>query len=306
MEYKLSYTWNTVFVAAGHPAMLLPMQQQPSAVLPNLLPAALLQPPMLLPMQQLPFPPGLNAVAEFLPSEPNAVADSSSALFVAGAPEDWLHPQSAQHSGLLVKRPLCGAYDDLHPHVDMAMRRFSKSELKLGYGVMRAVKNENPADLATGLHASIEALLAEAKLPEPLSKQIYDDACILGKAVGCMCPFARELEFKLEVFGENSCSRWHQDKYAGRAIVSYTGHVGTEYTSQANVDFWELNNCGNNACIIKQPDQVFAVDVGDMLFIKGTLFPCGPNGLVHRAPEKRYHSNGNIINRLVLKIDVPS
>ena len=41
-----------------------------------------------------------------------------------------------------------------------------------------------------------------------------------------MCPFARELEFKLEVFGENSCSRWHQDKYAGRAIVSYTGHVG--------------------------------------------------------------------------------
>ena len=117
---------------------------------------------------------------------------------------------------------------------------------------------------------------------------------------------ARELEFKLEVFGENSCSRWHQDKYAGRAIVSYTGHVGTEYTSHANVDFWELNNCGNNACIIKQPDQVFAVDVGDMLFIKGTLFPWGSNGLVHKAPEKRYHSNGNIINRLVLKIDVPS
>ena len=88
--------------------------------------------------------------------------------------------------------------------------------------------------------------------------------------------------------------------------MSYTGSVGTEYTSHANVDFWELNNCGNNACIIKQPDQVFAVDVGDMLFIKGTLFPWGSNGLVHKAPEKRYHSNGNIINRLVLKIDVPS
>ena len=42
-----------------------------------------------------------------------------------------------------------------------------------------------------------------------------------------------------------------------------------------------------------------------MLFIKGTLFPWGSNGLVHKAPEKRYHSNGNIINRLVLKIDVP-
>ena len=109
-----------------------------------------------------------------------------------------------------------------------------------------------------------------------------------------MCPFARELEFKLEVFGENSCSRWHQDKYAGRAIVSYTGHVGTEYTSHANVDFWELNNCGNNACIIKQPDQVFAVDVGDMLFIKGTLSlglqRAGAQGAREAIPQQRqYH-----------------
>ena len=265
--------------------MLLPMQQQPSAFpsdiarLPNLLPAALLQPPMLLPMQQLP--------SAFLPSGPNAVADSS-ALFVADAGlEDWLYPQSAQHSGLLFKRPFCGAYDDLHPHVDAAMWRFHKSELKSGYGVMRAVKNGNPADLATGLHTSIEALLAEAKLPEALSKQIYHDACSLGKVVGCMCPFARELEFKLEIFGENSCSRWHQDKYAGRAIVSYTGHVGTEYTSHANVNFWELNNCGNNKHIIQDDDQIFAVNVGDMLFIKGTLYPSGSNGLVHKAPEKR-------------------
>ena len=253
---------------------------------------------MLLPMQQLP--------PAFLPSGPNAVADSSSsALFVAGALDDWLQPQSAQHSGLLVKRPFCGAWDDLHPHVDSAMRRFEKSELKLGYGVMRAVKNGNPADLAAGLHASIDALLAEAKLPEPLSKQIYSDACSLGKVVGFMCPFASELEFKLEIFGENSCSRWHQDKYAGRAIVSYTGRVGTEYTSHANVNFWELNNCGNNKHIIKDEDQIFAVDVGDMLFIKGTLFPWGSNGLVHKACEKRYHSDGKIINRLVLKIDVP-
>lgn len=172
---------------------------------------------------------------QLLPSRANSLADSSSALFVAGALDDWLHPQSAQHSGLLVKRPFCGAFDELHPHIDKAMRRFEKSELQSGHGMTAEVKNGSPADLATGLHTSIEALLAEAGLPEPLSKQIYIDALLLGKVVGSMCQFARVLEVKLEIFGENSCSRWHQDKYAGRAIVSYTGRIGTEYTSHANV-----------------------------------------------------------------------
>ena len=169
--------------------MLLPMQQPSAAIdmLPNVLPAALLQPPML-PSMQLPSALPLKSPSlpmQQLPSAllPNAVA---APLFVTGAPEDWLHPQSAQHSGLLVKRPFSGAFDEHHPEVDSAMWRFHKSELRLGYGVMRAVKNGNPAELATGLHASIGDLLAKAKLPEPLSRQIYTDACSLGKVVGSM------------------------------------------------------------------------------------------------------------------------
>ena len=125
-----------------------------------------------LPVQQLP-----SALL------PDAVA---APLFITGAPEDWLQPQSAQHNGLLVKRPFSGAFDEHHPEVDSAMWRFHKSELRLGYGVMRAVKNGNPAELAAGLHASIGDLLAEAKLPEPLSRQIYTDACSLGKVIGSM------------------------------------------------------------------------------------------------------------------------
>ena len=169
--------------------MLLPMQQPSAGVdmLPNVLPAALLQPPML-PSMQLPSALPLKSPSlpmQQLPSAhlPNAVA---APLFVTGAPEDWLQPQSAQHNGLLVKRPFSGAFDEHHPEVDSAMWRFHKSELRLGYGVMRAVKNGNPAELATGLHASIGDLLAEAKLPEPLSRQIYTDACSLGKVVGSM------------------------------------------------------------------------------------------------------------------------
>ena len=169
--------------------MLLPMQQPSAGVdmLPNVLPAALLQPPML-PSMQLPSALPLKSPSlpmQQLPSAllPNAVA---APLFITGAPEDWLQPQSAQHNGLLVKRPFSGAFDEHHPEVDSAMWRFHKSELRLGYGVMRAVKNGNPAELATGLHASIGDLLAEAKLPEPLSRQIYTDACSLGKVVGSM------------------------------------------------------------------------------------------------------------------------
>merc|ERR1711871_1003921 len=97
---------------------------------------------------------------------------------------------------------------------------------------------------------------------------------------------------------------WHRDIYIGRTIVTYNSH-GTDYTCNENVDFWELENCGNNACIIKDLDQVRNVEIGVILFIKGKLFP-GSTGLVHKSPEKRYHKDGRVVNRLVLKVDVPA
>lgn len=154
------------------------------------------------------------------------------------------------------------------------------------------------------MHTSVEQLLSTAGLPDGLSKQIFCDALSIGKSVGALCPSARELEVKLEIFGENSCKRWHQDNYMGRAIVSYTGRIGTEYTGDANVDFWELRNCGNNQCIIKDENNINAVCVGDILFIKGLKYPVGANGLVHKSPAATYHPDGRIVNRLCLKVDV--
>lgn len=87
--------------------------------------------------------------------------------------------------------------------------------------------------------------------------------------------------------------------------MSYTGITGTMYTDDSNIDFWELQHCGNNKCIIRNTDDIKSVDVGDILFIKGTGFPKGVSGLVHKSAEKKYNKDGDIINRLVLKVDVP-
>ena len=122
--------------------------------------------------------------------------------------------------------------------------------------------------------------------------------------MGALCSSSPELELKLEIFGENTCARWHKDRFVGRAIVSYTGAVGTEYSRDSNVDEWELENGGSNERIIRDVDEVECVGVGDILFIKGTQFPHGKAGLVHKSPAKVYHGDGRILNRLVLKVDV--
>ena len=226
---------------------------------------------------------------------------STSPVFVCDKPEQWLQPQSSQYSGLLAKRPFPGRFDPYRAAIDDALERFGdNAQLKT-----TVHHNGVQGDVLTNLQEPLDELLAEAALPAVVSGQLRRDACTMSEVVASLCPSATQLDVKVEIFGENSCSRWHQDQYVGRGIISYTGEVGTDYTSDANVDFWELQNCGNNACIIRDKRQIRSVDVGDFFFIKGTMFP-GTNGLVHKSPEKTYHADGSIVNRLVLKVDLPS
>lgn len=144
----------------------------------------------------------------------------------------------------------------------------------------------------------------KAALPPALGKQIENDACALAARVASLLPSSPTLEVKLEIFGGNGCVRWHQDHYVARAIVSYTGAVATMYTDDSNVNFWELNHCGHNDCIIKNPQEVYAADTGNFLLIKGKTYPAGAKGLVHKSPEIQYHPSGqSVVNRLVLKVD---
>jgi len=224
------------------------------------------------------------------------------ALFVAESVDEWVRPQSLAHNGLLVKRPFDGKWDALARDIDDSASRIGETE-----GLTCKVENGSPGLLSARLRDSVRQLLAVADLPPPLSEQIISDAQVMGVAFGSMCPTARQLEVKLEIIGRNTCARWHQDHFVGRAITTYTGHSGTVYTRDDNVDFWELTHCGKNECVIRDADLIESVGVGDILFIKGTQFSSvfgGANGLVHKSPEKDYHEDGRIVNRLVLKIDV--
>ena len=218
-------------------------------------------------------------------------------LFTTTTLDGWLDPQSLQHSGLLVQRNLKGKFDQFRADIDAAVHR-------LGIDQALSITVMNTRSKNQQLCESVKALLSEAALPESLSTQICSDACALAEIVGSLLPSARELEIKLEIFGAVSCSRWHRDSYAGRAIVSYTGETGTEYIRDGNVDMWQLENRGDNESVVKDDNKICAVDTGDFFFIKGALYPQGTKGIVHKAPEKMYHEDGRILNRLVLKVDV--
>ena len=236
----------------------------------------------------------------WLPSTYSAVTPKKhrAAVYVADDIDGWMRTEGTKHNGLLVERPFDGRWEGLHAEVDEAVDRWPS------YALCTQVDN---ADLASNLDASVKELLEAAALPAALAAQVRDDACRMGLVVGELCAFAPLLEVKLEIFGENSCSRWHQDYYAGRAIITYTGGVGTEYLDDSNVDFHELEHCGNNDCIIRDKRQVRRVMPGDMLFMKGRRFPgAGAGALVHKSPEKRYHPDGRVVHRLLLKIDVPA
>ena len=224
------------------------------------------------------------------------------ALFVTDSLKDWLRPESREHKGLLVSRTMDCAWDEREMD--------GLGGLSIGGARLRtSVENCHCCsdDLPARLHDSISKLLTEAgSLPESLREQIRSDACSIGSTVGAMCPTARELELVLEVFGENTCARWHIDQFMGRAIVTYTGVEGTMYSGDSNVNLWQLQNGGKNDRIIHDVAEVESVNLGDILFIKGSQFPHGEAGLVHKSPTKRYHEDGRVVNRLLLKIDVVS
>jgi hypothetical protein len=241
-------------------------------------------------------------------SRPEAEAGGSECLFVTDTASGWVAPESQHYNGLLVQRS--ATWGDHQAWVDKMAAASDNPlsetvQLRQAASALDVVVENGPHDELLERLAVVGArLVAAASLPEPLAQQVKADVCSVGVIVGALCSSSKLL-VKLETLGENVCGRWHCDHYVGRAIVSYTGVTGTLYTGDENVNFWELENCGNNDHIIRDQREVRAVAVGDILFIKGTKFPGqGANSLVHKSAEKSYHKDGRLLNRLALKIDV--
>jgi len=223
---------------------------------------------------------------------------ASPVLYVCRSLQEWLQPGSAQYQGLLVPRsPTWGDFQQL---LD---RKAAQGIFGREQALLRTVRRGRGGNF-DNVGPVIREMLAKAALPSDVSRTIESDACQISTTLAWLCPSAAEVEVKLEVMGESVCSRWHRDNYRGRAIVSYN-LAATMFTADSNVNEWELENCGNNDHIIRDTNKVCNLGVGDILFIKGMLFPSGAKGLIHKSADRQFHPGGSVMNRLVLKVDVP-
>jgi len=214
-------------------------------------------------------------------------------IYKCGSLSQWNSPESDKYQGLCVQR-------SFHPEFFKAIVQNIAA-----FGEAKRVEYVNPqvsrAEFVARLKLAGEQL--SMGLPVQLAKMINQDAQAMAWAVAELLPEAKEIIIKLEQFGTSVCGRWHTDNYVARALVTYNCS-GTEYTSDSNTDFYEMEHCGNNDHIIRDKSLVRSINVGDILLIKGDRFPGSAKRFVHKSPAPQFHADGSCITRLVLKVDV--
>eukprot|EP00928_Gymnodinium_smaydae_P015141 TRINITY_DN15548_c0_g1_i1.p1 TRINITY_DN15548_c0_g1~~TRINITY_DN15548_c0_g1_i1.p1 ORF type:complete len:305 (-),score=50.43 TRINITY_DN15548_c0_g1_i1:423-1289(-) len=228
--------------------------------------------------------------------KPAASTELLGNIFSSSSLDFWSCDETDGFQGLLVPRRIDpGRFQE---HVDKIAAGCDNGSADIQVAVdMQVPAEEFSAKILSAASVMSEGLMA------PLANMVRQDVEAMTRSMAQLVPRAKQLVLKREFFALNNCGRWHQDWYVARLLTSYNCS-GTEYTDDANVDFWELTNCGNNDCIIKDKSRVRCVNVGDLFLMKGTLFPSTANGLVHKSPEPSFHSDGRPMVRLLLKCDV--
>jgi len=200
--------------------------------------------------------------------------------------EDWLQPNCAHYMAMHVPRPR--TWGDLQPFVDaLARSEAFRDDDSIQEEVQMSSAWDSEQRLAADLTDKaqrLSGLVALCGLPKHAAQQIEADFRQIGMVMAKIAPATRML-LKLDIMGENCCSKWHQDKYTARAIISYN-LCGTEYVDNGH-------------------SQLYSAKVGDVLLMKGTTFPSEARGLVHRSPPVQYDPNGKAMHRLCLKVDLP-
>jgi len=242
--------------------------------------------------------PAVAAAGVVHKQQPQARQDSATMFFCTSLSQ-WYSPEAENSQGLCMKR----AIDPLQwqPLVDQLAKDMSEdSEGTLCKEIIDLSASEE--ELQQKIQKAAHSISQSLSQDPALANLVYQDVSALTDATHKLVPQAKKVAVKLELFGESTCSRWHQDSYVSRGIVSYNCSA-TEYTPDSNVDFYELKHCGNNDHIIRDKSSILSTGVGDLVLIKGTIYPGKAKALVHKSPEKKY-CNGVVVTRLLLKVDV--
>lgn len=96
----------------------------------------------------------------------------------------------------------------------------------------------------------------------------------------------------------NMCRRFHTDINSLRMLCTYVGQ-GTLWLPNEIVNTKAFLTQGNNEQIVLDENQVQQAGTGDVIILKGALFP-DANPIVHRSPTIEEHGE----SRLMLRIDV--
>ncbi|MEM8872320.1 MAG: DUF1826 domain-containing protein [Pseudomonadota bacterium] len=131
---------------------------------------------------------------------------------------------------------------------------------------------------------TVDSLCEVSGLPEgPERAWLRDDIISLADMFADLMS-ARFLRLRLDVVTTNACRKFHTDAITARLVCTYRG-TGTQFGNSTD---------GND------PDQVFTVQTGAPILLRGTLWPEQPlSGLVHRSPP----IEGTGETRLVLVLD---
>lgn len=156
-----------------------------------------------------------------------------------------------------------------------------------------------------------------ASLPATIRDVLKEDAYFMAKILRELCPTAPFLRMSMEVIGKYGCSRWHQDNYVGRMIVTYSG-PGTWCADDDSVAYDQFKKTMMEPSNVSDPliipcfEKVHQTPTNSILLMKGNNWPGitgvrDHKGLTHKSPNVERDSNGEpVMNRLLLKVDLAS
>jgi len=227
--------------------------------------------------------------------------------------KEWCLPETENFKGLIVERSKFCPDDGKQYHALVkeianleSVKRADKDvgqiwtnveKIKTDLPEVEKLIRENTKRLVAPM-LSIESREEASKLADKIIQDAVDIAINLVKGH----PDVKDLVLRLEVIGENRCFRWHRDDYVGRAIVTYNG-PGTDYLEDENINWENMKSADKNDQTPIDPSLKRQIKAGDMMFMRGCQSKAG--GLVHRSPMPIFWPDEAVIDRLILKVDIP-